>query len=83
MLGVHHSAICTADVERSLRFWRDGLGLRQLCQDYVNDLWLPTHFDDGQAARFALDCFRRTVLGELELVDISAINGQPDPGGLV
>jgi len=25
--GVHHSAICTADVERSLRFWRDGLGL--------------------------------------------------------
>ena len=30
MLGVHHSAICTADVERSLRFWRDGLGLTEL-----------------------------------------------------
>ncbi len=30
MLGVHHSAICTSDVERSLRFWRDGLGLSQL-----------------------------------------------------
>lgn len=30
MLGVHHSAICTSDVGRSLRFWRDGLGLSQL-----------------------------------------------------
>lgn len=30
MLGVHHAAICTADVERSLRFWRDGLGLTEL-----------------------------------------------------
>jgi catechol 2,3-dioxygenase-like lactoylglutathione lyase family enzyme len=27
VLGVHHSAICTADIERSLQFWRDGLGL--------------------------------------------------------
>jgi catechol 2,3-dioxygenase-like lactoylglutathione lyase family enzyme len=33
MLGVHHCAICTSDVERSLRFWRDGLGLTQL-MDY-------------------------------------------------
>ncbi|SPM35732.1 Glyoxalase-like domain protein [Mycobacterium rhizamassiliense] len=30
MSGVHHAAICTSDVERSLRFWRDGLGLTQL-----------------------------------------------------
>ena len=29
MLGVHHSAICTSDVERSLRFWCDGLGMSQ------------------------------------------------------
>lgn len=33
MLGVHHSAICVSDVERSLRFWRDGLGMIQL-MDY-------------------------------------------------
>jgi catechol 2,3-dioxygenase-like lactoylglutathione lyase family enzyme len=33
MLGVHHSAICTSDVERSLRFWCDGLGMSQL-MDY-------------------------------------------------
>ena len=38
MLGVHHSAICTADVERSLRFWCDGLGLRQLFDcDFTGD----------------------------------------------
>jgi catechol 2,3-dioxygenase-like lactoylglutathione lyase family enzyme len=33
MLGVHHSAICTSEIERSLRFWRDGLGMSQL-MDY-------------------------------------------------
>lgn len=27
--GVHHSAICTGDVDRALRFWRDGMGLVQ------------------------------------------------------
>lgn len=29
MLGVHHAAICTANVENSLRFWRGGLGLTE------------------------------------------------------
>ena len=30
MTAVHHTAIVTADVERSIRFWRDGLGLIEL-----------------------------------------------------
>jgi catechol 2,3-dioxygenase-like lactoylglutathione lyase family enzyme len=30
MPGIHHAAICTADVDRLLRFWRDGLGLTKL-----------------------------------------------------
>jgi catechol 2,3-dioxygenase-like lactoylglutathione lyase family enzyme len=30
VLGVHHAAICTADVEQSLKFWRDGLGFTEL-----------------------------------------------------
>jgi catechol 2,3-dioxygenase-like lactoylglutathione lyase family enzyme len=34
VLGVHHAAICTADVDLSLRFWRDGLGLTELF-DYI------------------------------------------------
>ncbi len=39
MLGVHHSAICTADVERSLRFWRDGLGLTPLFDHHFTADW--------------------------------------------
>ncbi len=39
MLGVHHSAICTADVERSLRFWRDGLGFSQLFDYHFTGDW--------------------------------------------
>ena len=39
MLGVHHSAICTGDVERALQFWRDGLGLRQLFDHTFTGDW--------------------------------------------
>jgi catechol 2,3-dioxygenase-like lactoylglutathione lyase family enzyme len=39
VLGVHHSAICTADVEQSLRFWRDGLGLCQLFDHTFTGDW--------------------------------------------
>jgi catechol 2,3-dioxygenase-like lactoylglutathione lyase family enzyme len=37
--GVHHSAICTSDVERSLRFWRDGLGLTELFDHNFTGDW--------------------------------------------
>ena len=30
MPGIHHAAIVTADVDTSLRFWRDGLGFTEL-----------------------------------------------------
>jgi catechol 2,3-dioxygenase-like lactoylglutathione lyase family enzyme len=30
MLGIHHAAICTADVERSMSFWCSGLGFTKL-----------------------------------------------------
>ncbi len=39
MPGVHHSAICTADVEGSLRFWRDGLGLTELFDHTFTGDW--------------------------------------------
>ncbi|TVS88750.1 VOC family protein [Mycobacterium helveticum] len=39
MSGVHHPAICTADVERSLRFWRDGLGLSTLLDHEFTGDW--------------------------------------------
>jgi catechol 2,3-dioxygenase-like lactoylglutathione lyase family enzyme len=30
MIGVHHTALVTADVEMAMRFWRDGLGFTAL-----------------------------------------------------
>jgi catechol 2,3-dioxygenase-like lactoylglutathione lyase family enzyme len=39
VLGVHHAAICTADVERSIRFWRDGLGFTELFDHIFSGNW--------------------------------------------
>jgi hypothetical protein len=52
------------------------LGLRQLCQDCINDLWIPVHLDDEQTTAFALDWFKRAVLAELELLEVSPSAGQ-------
>jgi glyoxylase I family protein len=43
MPGIHHSAIVTADVERSMRFWRDGLGFAELFDHTFTGDW-PTLF---------------------------------------
>ena len=44
MPGIHHTAIVTADVEESLRFWRDGLGFTELFdRTFIGD-W-PGLFD--------------------------------------
>ena len=40
---VHHSAICARDVEASLRFWRDGIGLEVLMDHSFDGDW-PTLF---------------------------------------
>jgi catechol 2,3-dioxygenase-like lactoylglutathione lyase family enzyme len=34
VIGVHHTAIVTGDVNRALKFWRDGLGFAEL-MDYT------------------------------------------------
>ena len=39
MTAVHHTAIVTADVERSMRFWRDGLGLTELFDHTFTGDW--------------------------------------------
>jgi glyoxylase I family protein len=43
MTGIHHTAIITADVERSMRFWRDGLGFAELFDHTFTGDW-PTLF---------------------------------------
>ncbi|WP_082459817.1 MULTISPECIES: VOC family protein [unclassified Mycobacterium] len=84
MLGVHHSAICTSDVERSLRFWCEGLGLSQLMDyDFVGD-W-PGLFGAGS------DRLRSVFLGDpqtsgsgfVELVEVTgALEALPDSTAL-
>ena len=39
MNGVHHTAIVTTDVEHSLRFWQDGLGLTILFDHFFTGDW--------------------------------------------
>jgi catechol 2,3-dioxygenase-like lactoylglutathione lyase family enzyme len=41
--GIHHTAIVTADVERSIRFWCDGLGFAELFDHTFTGDW-PTLF---------------------------------------
>jgi glyoxylase I family protein len=44
MPAIHHTAIVTADVERSMRFWRDGLGFTALFDHTFTGDW-PTLFN--------------------------------------
>jgi catechol 2,3-dioxygenase-like lactoylglutathione lyase family enzyme len=43
MIGIHHTAIVTADVEKSRRFWCDGLGFTELFDHTFTGDW-PTLF---------------------------------------
>ena len=49
------------------------LGLRELCERYVNDQWLAAHMTPEQAAESVLDQFKRAVLAELELLDVRCV----------
>ena len=44
MTGIHHTAVVTADVERSMRFWCDGLGFTELFDHTFTGDW-PTLFN--------------------------------------
>jgi catechol 2,3-dioxygenase-like lactoylglutathione lyase family enzyme len=59
---VHHAAIVTSDVDRSLRFWRDGMGLVQMLDQTFKGDW-PTLFDADT------DVLRSVFLGDPERPD--------------
>lgn len=59
MPGIHHTAIVTADVDASMRFWRDGLGLAELFDYTFTGDW-PTLFGA------ATDQLRSIFLGDPE-----------------
>lgn len=81
--GVHHSAICTADLDRALRFWRDGMGLQPLM-----DLTFPGQWSVLFGAQ--RDSLRSVFLGDPEhpragIVELVVFDGvlpaAPPPGG--
>ena len=78
MPGIHHTAIVTADVEASMRFWRDGLGFTELFDYTFTGDW-PTLFGA------ATDQLRSIFLGDPALADTGIVElvvldgAQPSP----
>ncbi len=71
MPRVHHTAICSRDVDASLAFWRDGLGFEVLMDESFRGDW-PTLFDaptDRLRAVFLGDPHHPDA-GIVELVDL-------------
>jgi glyoxylase I family protein len=79
---VHHSAICTRDVDASLRFYRDGLGLAVLMDHTFAGDW-PALF--GARSRRLRSVFLGDVAtpeaGIVELVAFSGGIDDPPAGG--
>jgi catechol 2,3-dioxygenase-like lactoylglutathione lyase family enzyme len=63
---VHHAAIVTSDVDRSLRFWRDGMGLVQMLDHTFKGDW-PTLFGADT------DVLRSVFLGDAERPDAGIV----------
>jgi len=84
---VHHSAICARDVDASLRFYREGIGLDVLMDQEFEGDW-PTLF--GASATKLRSVFlgdrRHPDAGIVELVDFAGDTSPPGapsapPGG--
>jgi catechol 2,3-dioxygenase-like lactoylglutathione lyase family enzyme len=77
VIGVHHTAIVTADVETSMRFWRDGLGFTELMDHTFTGDW-RTLFDANT------DTLRSVFLGDpatpdTGIVELVVFEGAADP----
>ena len=75
---LHHAALCVRDVDASLRFYRDGLGLDVL-MDHTFDGDGPTLFDARSGT------LRSVFLGDpaspgAGIVELVAFEGGADPG---
>jgi len=77
MARVHHSAICTSDVETSLRFWRDGLGFEQLMDHHFDGDW--PHLFGAPSTRL-----RSIFLGDADSADAGVVELVvfEDPGSM-
>lgn len=82
MLGVHHTAICTADADLARRFWCDGLGLAELFDYTFTGDW-PELFGakDTQLRSIFLGDPQTPDTGIVELVQLSGADpAEPRPG---
>ena len=82
MTVVHHTAIVTADVETSMRFWRDGLGFTELFDHTFTGDW-PTLFGartDRLRSIFLGDP-NRPDCGIVELVEFDDAEAEPPQRG--
>jgi|GEM_PF-4526299 len=52
---------------------RNRLGMKELCQEFVNELQMPTCLTKDEAAHYVLDLFKRSVASELELLDVKCV----------
>lgn len=90
MPAIHHTAICTRDVDASLRFWRDGLGFQVLMDETFTGDW-PTllRAPDTSLRSVFLGDPANADSGIVELVDLGPVDdgapgdGSPSPGFLL
>lgn len=85
MAKVHHSAIVTQDLETSLVFWRDGLGLDVLMDETFEGPW-PELFG-WRSATLRSVFLGEAAAGDSGIVELVASEGTsadvPAPGGNV
>ena len=80
MLGVHHAAICTADVELSMRFWRDGLGFTELFDRTFTGSWRELFgANSDQLRSIFLGDPQNPDTGIVELVVFDGADDAPTP----
>lgn len=83
-MWVHHTVICVQDMDRSIAYWRDGVGLDLLMDGEFEGDW-PTLFDSPSTV------LRSAFLGDpdrsdggiLELVDFGTPGRRPPPGEML
>ena len=74
-MKIHHTAICTRDIEASLRFWQDGLGFVQQMDETFDGDW-PTLFSAREAQ------LRSIFLGDPSTGDAGIIELVEFAGGM-
>ena len=55
------------------------LGLREFCQQFVDEQWVAVHLPADQDAESVLREFKRAVRAELDQLDVRSVDIDPAP----